>query len=110
MVKAVEDTVMVAVAVPPEVSGMIRLLPVEVELLRVIVGPFARNGTIVKLSFTFPARVFKLARLMVEELVEPKGTTSEAGLRAMLKSGFVTAVDTWTALDAVPTVPVVAIV
>lgn len=103
MVIATAEIASVAVAVLPEVSVTITLLPVApVELVRVIEGPFARTGAIVKLSFTFPAKVFRLVTVMVEELVEGSGMVNEAGLAIRVKSGVSTFRDKRVFLVAVP--------
>jgi hypothetical protein len=86
-VVAVEETVRVAVTVPPEGTVTMTVLPVEVPLLNVIVGPFARLGITVKERVTFAVNVLILVRVRVVELEEPKGFTNEAGLATMLKSG-----------------------
>ncbi len=88
-VEAVVATFRVAVTVPPEVSVTLTLLAVVVELVRVNVGPLATIGAIVVVRFRFPAKVFRLVSVIVEELVEPKGTASEEGLAATVKSGIV---------------------
>ncbi len=86
-VVAVEDTVKVAVTVPPDGTVTMTVLPVEVPLLNVIVGPFTRLGITVKESVTFAVNVLILVRVRVVELDEPNGFTNEAGLATMLKSG-----------------------
>jgi hypothetical protein len=68
----------------------VTLLPVKLELVNVIVGPFARLGVTVKETFTFAVNVLALVRVIVVVLVEPNGFTNEAGLAAILKSGTVT--------------------
>ncbi len=87
--EAVVATFRVAVTVPPEVSVTLTLLAVVVELVRVNVGPLLTIGKTVVVRFRFPAKVFRLVRVIVEELVKPKGTNSEEGLAAMVKSGTV---------------------
>jgi len=89
-VVAVEETVKVAVTVPPDGTVTTTVLPVEVPLLNVIVGPFARLGMMVKERVTFPVNVLMLERVRVVELDEPNGFTNEAGLATMPKSGTVT--------------------
>jgi hypothetical protein len=89
-VAVVEETVRVAVTVPPEGTVTMTLAPVEVPLLNVTVGPFTGLGLIVKESVTFAVNVLTLVRVRVLELLEPKGFTNEIGLAAMVKLGTVT--------------------
>lgn len=86
-VVAVEETVKVAVTVPPDGTVTTTVVPVEVPLLNVIVGPFTRLGVTVKERVTFAVNVLILVRVRVVELEEPNGFTNEAGLAAILKSG-----------------------
>jgi hypothetical protein len=67
----------------------VTLLPVKLELVNVIVGPFARLGVTVKETFTFAVNVLALVRVRVVVLVEPRGFTNEVGLATRLKSGTV---------------------
>ncbi len=87
--EAVVATFRIAVTVPPEVRVTLTLLAVVVELVKVNVGPLATIGEIVVVRFKFPEKVFRLVSVIVEELVKPKGTKSEEGLAAMVKSGTV---------------------
>ena len=87
MVAAVEETVRVAVTVPPDGTVTTTVLPVEVPLLNVIVGGLAAVGVTVKERVTFAVNVLILVRVRVVELDEPNGFTNEVGLAAMLKLG-----------------------
>jgi len=89
-VVADEETVKVAVFVPPAVSATLTLLPVKLELLSVIVGPLTRLGKIVVERVTTPANELTLVRVRIEVFVEPRGTNSLFGLGTILKSGIVT--------------------
>jgi hypothetical protein len=89
-VAVVDETVRVAVTIPPEGTITKTLLPVKLELVNVIVGPFAGLGDTVKETFTFPAKVLTLERVRIVVLVEPNGFTNEAGVATMLKLGTVT--------------------
>ncbi len=102
MVEETEATVRVAVAVWPDDNVTLTLGPEKPEeLLRDIDGPFGKTGAVEKLSFTFPAKVFRLVRVIVEELEEPKGTV-RVGLAVMVKSGTSTFRDRRVVLVAVP--------
>jgi hypothetical protein len=75
---------------PPDGRITVTLLPVKLELVKVIEGPpLTRLGVTVKETFTFPVNVLALERVRVVELVEPNGFTIEAGLAAILKLGTV---------------------
>ncbi len=87
--EAVVATFRVADTVPPEASVTLTLLAVVIELDKVNVGPLATIGEIVVVRFRFPAKLFRLVNVIVEELVKPKGTKSEEGLATMVKSGTV---------------------
>jgi hypothetical protein len=89
-VAVVELTVRVAVAVPPEGTVTVTLLPVKLELVKDIDGLFATVGLTVNEMVTFPVKVLILVRVSVVELEEPSGFTKEVGLAVMLKSGTVT--------------------
>jgi hypothetical protein len=82
----------VAVTVPPDGTVTTTVLPVEVPLLNVIVGPFPGLGDTVKERVTFAVNVLMLVRVRVVELVEPNGFTNEVGLATMLKLGTVTVI------------------
>jgi hypothetical protein len=91
VVAVVDETVRVAVTVPPEGTMTVTLLPVKLELVSVIVGlPLTRLGATVKETFTFPVNVLMLVRVRVVVFVEPNGFTNEAGLAPILKLGTVT--------------------
>lgn len=86
-------TFRLALAVPPEASGMTRLLPEDVELMSVIVGGLRTDGKTVNDTVTFPEKVFRLLRVRAEELekvVVPTGTNNVDGLAVTLKLGMVT--------------------
>jgi hypothetical protein len=80
----------VTLTVPPDGTTTVTLLPVKLELVSVIVGPFTRLGDTVKETFTFAVNVLELVRVRVVVLVEPTGFTNEAGLATILKLGTVT--------------------
>lgn len=81
--EATAETLSITVAVAPEAKGM-------TELLKVTEGLFVTDGKIVSDRVTVPEKVFRLVRVIVEELVNPKGTANEFGLATMLMSGMVT--------------------
>ena len=74
---------------PPDGTMTVTLLPVTLELVRVIVGPFTGLGDTVKETFTFAVNVLILERVRVVVLVEPMGFTKEVGFATILKLGTV---------------------
>lgn len=78
----------VAVPVPPTVSVIMRLVPVEVELLSNSEGPLGTMGEIVAVTFTFPAKPTMLVRVILEVPDEPAWIVNEVGLAAIVKSGI----------------------
>jgi hypothetical protein len=90
VVAVVDETVRVAVTVPPDGTVTMTLVPVEVPLLKVTVGGLAAVGDIVKERVTFAVNVLTLVSVRILELDEPIGFTREVGLAAMVKLGTVT--------------------
>jgi hypothetical protein len=90
VVAVVDETVRVAVTVPPDGTVTTTVLPVEVPLLNVIVGGLAAVGVTVKERVTFAVNVLTLVRVRILELDEPIGFTNEAGLAVIVKLGTVT--------------------
>ncbi len=65
------------------------LVAVEVEFVNTAEGPLVKTGKIDAETFTFPAKLLKLLRAMVEVPNEPTVNVKEGGLAEIAKNGEV---------------------